>query len=46
MYITEEKIILVDYIIFLIDYKRIKNILDNITKLIKQFMIIQIEDNP
>jgi hypothetical protein len=44
--ITKEKIILVNYIIFLAKYKRIKNILDNIIKLIKQFMIIQIENNP
>jgi hypothetical protein len=46
VYITKEKVILVDYTIFLVDYKRIKNILDNITKLIKQFTIIQIENNP
>jgi hypothetical protein len=35
MYITEEEVILVDYIIFLAEYKKIKNILDNITKLTK-----------
>jgi hypothetical protein len=35
MYITEEEVILVDYIIFLAKYKKIKNILDNITKLTK-----------
>jgi hypothetical protein len=35
MYITKKEIILVDYIIFLAKYKRIKNILDNIIKLIE-----------
>jgi hypothetical protein len=40
MYTIKEEIILVDYTIFLTEYKKIKNILDNITKLTKQFTII------
>jgi hypothetical protein len=40
MYTTKEKVILVDYTTFLIKYKRIKDILDDITKPIEQFMII------
>jgi hypothetical protein len=35
MYITKKKVILVDYTIFLAKYKRIKDILNNITKLTK-----------
>jgi hypothetical protein len=35
MYIIKEKIIPIDYTIFLADYKKIKDILDNITKPIK-----------
>jgi hypothetical protein len=40
MYITKEEVILVNYIIFLTEYKRIKDILDNITKLTEWFIII------
>jgi hypothetical protein len=35
MYITKNKVTPVDYIIFLAKYKRIKNILDNITEIIE-----------